>query len=937
MKKTLLNGNLFVSLLLSSLFIISSPFAGDFSVNQVSPTEISVTATFTPDDIEFSKTLDYDVVRLKGNGNYLTDPGKPWVPVREIKIALPQDMKATAITGINITIESLNGEFELLPSQKPQKLDIDRQAMEFIEPNLSIYTSIAAYPQNSVELIGQSDLAGQPMAIVRICPVQYFPVEKQLKIIRSISFSIEGSDDYICGDYLPSNISVKTRDYYDNHTRTLVVNPDDVKLTARAVGLDKAAADLPSGQYDHVIITSTSNAAYYQPLADWHTRKGVRDTVVTTTAIYADYSGTDNQTKIRNFIIDAHNTWGTMYILIGGEDGTVPFEYRTYDDESIPSDAYYGDFDDDWDYEVFVGRITAEGATQINLFVDKILHYETNPPLTDYALNVTMAGMDLTLASEEPYYTLTAAEDLKEYISNYYIPTRFNITKIYDSDASNHRTDFINAFNAGQNLINHADHSNNTVMGIGYLNHNQLIYNSDVDNLTNDNLLSVIFSLGCHANEMDYNDCISEHFVIYNDMQGAVAFTGNTRSGWFYVGDPYSLTSQLDIYWWRAILEQNLYRLGEALAWSKNNCPSNTGWRYVQWTLNLLGEPEMPVWTDIPQTFTVTHPTSTSVSTGSSFTVHVEDNGGSALLQAFVCLWKGDEVYETQYTSGVGDAEFIISLSSVGNMYVTVTHQNFIPYQGTVTVTDNADADGDGVLDFDDNCPAIYNPDQANADNDSFGDACDNCPTFDNPDQANSDGDELGDVCDNCPTVDNTDQANSDGDEFGDVCDNCPTVDNTDQANSDGDEYGDVCDNCPTVDNTDQANLDGDEYGNACDNCPELINPLQEDNDNDGLGNDCDNCPDDYNPGQEDVNNDDIGDACCCIGTVGNVNCSESEIPDILDITKLIDHLYINHEPLCCPHEADCDGSGHEEPDIADITSLISHLYIEFEPLLSCP
>jgi len=38
------------------------------------------------------------------------------------------------------------------------------------------------------------------------------------------------------------------------------------------------------------------------------------------------------------------------------------------------------------------------------------------------------------------------------------------------------------------------------------------------------------------------------------------------------------------------------------------------------------------------------------------------------------------------------------------------------------------DADGDGVPDAQDNCPAIANPDQADSDGDRPGDACDQCP-----------------------------------------------------------------------------------------------------------------------------------------------------------------------------------------------------------------
>jgi len=74
----------------------------------------------------------------------------------------------------------------------------------------------------------------------------------------------------------------------------------------------------------------------------------------------------------------------------------------------------------------------------------------------------------------------------------------------------------------------------------------------------------------------------------------------------------------------------------------------------------------------------------------------------------------------------------------------------------------------------------------------------------------------------------------------------------------------------------------------------------------------------------------------CCVGYTGNANCSEDEVPDISDITRLIDYLYISNDPLCCPEEADANGTGGE-PDISDITKLIDHLYISQLQLPDCP
>jgi len=87
---------------------------------------------------------------------------------------------------------------------------------------------------------------------------------------------------------------------------------------------------------------------------------------------------------------------------------------------------------------------------------------------------------------------------------------------------------------------------------------------------------------------------------------------------------------------------------------------------------------------------------------------------------------------------------------------------------------------------------------------------------------------------------------------------------------------------------------------------------------------------------QEDFNNDGIGNACCCIEITGNVNCSEQEIPDVADIARLIDFLYLSKTPLCCPLESDCNGGGGTI-DVSDITRLIDFLYMNHDPLAPCP
>lgn len=101
-----------------------------------------------------------------------------------------------------------------------------------------------------------------------------------------------------------------------------------------------------------------------------------------------------------------------------------------------------------------------------------------------------------------------------------------------------------------------------------------------------------------------------------------------------------------------------------------------------------------------------------------------------------------------------------------------------------------ADADGDGVADDVDNCPAVFNPirpldqgAQADADADDLGDACDLCPLEQGeacalPNLFDFDGDGIEDPDDNCRQVANVGQEDGDGDGTGDACDMCPAIPN---------------------------------------------------------------------------------------------------------------------------------------------------------------
>jgi hypothetical protein len=153
----------------------------------------------------------------------------------------------------------------------------------------------------------------------------------------------------------------------------------------------------------------------------------------------------------------------------------------------------------------------------------------------------------------------------------------------------------------------------------------------------------------------------------------------------------------LDKQWWVSLFYRNMYVLGQTLTDAKHHFDHSDDYeKYCEWEFNLLGEPETPIWTDNPDSFALTCPSTIPLGS-SSVSVHVEDATTHASVdQAYVCLWKTSEVYLTGSTNASGDVTFNPSPSTEGSMYVTVTKHNYLPYQIQISVTGYVAGDANG-------------------------------------------------------------------------------------------------------------------------------------------------------------------------------------------------------------------------------------------------
>ncbi len=135
------------------------------------------------------------------------------------------------------------------------------------------------------------------------------------------------------------------------------------------------------------------------------------------------------------------------------------------------------------------------------------------------------------------------------------------------------------------------------------------------------------------------------------------------------------------------------------------------------------------------------------------------------------------------------------------------------------------DADGDGVADMLDNCPADANTDQANQDGDAVGDACDQ----------DIDGDGTDNDLDNCPTLASSNQDDSDGDGEGNPCDSDDDNDGVEDiddafpldplynADSDSDGLPDAYETANGLNPQDATDANGDLDGDGRSNIDEFL------------------------------------------------------------------------------------------------------------------
>jgi hypothetical protein len=514
---------------------------------------------------------------------FLQEPGKVMIPYLPLRVLIPQGEK---FTGIEIEIDDSGRVIREVnfPVYSRQTSISGKIANDNPDPKEDLSLAVS-YPDLRYRVFGHQRKMGYDILIINLYPYQYDAGERSLSIADSYQVKIE--TEYDREFALEQNRRLLTQEAARNEIRRLVDNPETVEsyYKMRFNTGNEFSNSLPdeSEPFTMIVITDQIRAPFFSDYIDWKNNNGLSTSLFLLEDIYLHYPGIDNQEKIRNFIIDAYETYSLTdtpleYVLLGGDDSILPVRgfycfvsglWTDYEDYHIPSDVYYSNLDGDWDAngngiygevddgidwfaEIAVGRIPAVTEQDFHNFFDKNIHYTEN---ISYSNDIAvMIGQNLD--------SITWGGDYKNEIIPL-LPDKYKVTTFYEKDGTYNALAIREAINRGVGILNHLGHSNeNTVFGMTSTNVNQLSNNS----------FGLAYSQGCYTAAFDNSttqdsEAIGQRFV--NSSKGFFAFIGNTRYGWYWPGSTEGASQLFDITFFEGLFEQDIRNIGKTLNYSK--------------------------------------------------------------------------------------------------------------------------------------------------------------------------------------------------------------------------------------------------------------------------------------------------------------------------------------------------------------------------------
>lgn len=711
---------------------------------------------FSEDDFFFNRRDGYDLVDFK-NGEKIGEIGKPDLPLKLVHLLIPNDSEVESLIIIGKSYKIMDGEYLVSPAQPDEKTDGTIERV-WAPPDAGTYNSDSLYPGKLGEIVESGFLAGNRIVTLALYPLQYRPKSKKLFLYTDLDLDLElklRSSTQVSLSSIIKRRSYQASKIYAGVLNEMVDNKSDLSsysFQGPYYSLSKASEGGSEG-YPYIIITSSELKSAFLPLLEWKIKKGIKATIVSVDSILSTYTGRDDPEKIRNFLINAYQN-GTIWVLLGGDEDVVPVRYAYPTNTSSPPsmtdqqicDLYYSDVDGKWDKDndgiwgepgddspdiypdLFVGRVPCGDSVEAASFVEKLLLYEKNPG--NGSTNYLTSALWMCSDQMRDYSGGTGQHVLaSQYVGSSFFQDLSTLIESPSGSAENPISpdggNCIQTMNQGWGIIAVLAHGTPNCFVTKSNQTNQLPKswvltspgendgNGHLPSLSNQGKYGIMYSIACKQSaidvdkhpEMGSEPCVGELYPLSRN-NGGVAFLGNTRWGW--VGTSYKLLEKFLQY---LFADSTEHHLGIAEALSRCSYPS---YRDINYGHNLFGDPEMPVWTDVPQELTVTHPS--KVLPGLRTIDISVTSGGVGIPASTVCLSLNQRIIFLGTTNQNGLLSCEVNLDDLGEMSVVVTKPNYIPYEGTITISIATDVDDDEKqeniesFDLSQNYPNPFNP-----------------------------------------------------------------------------------------------------------------------------------------------------------------------------------------------------------------------------------
>lgn len=622
-------------------------------------------------------------------------PGEPALPLMLVNVLLPENSEIDKITFVSEE-DTIRTKVEVFPTQDILPIS-ELGNSKFHKAGLSYQAN--SYPQEIIQSASMQRMNGYNYVSMLVSPFRYYPKNRELVLNTQMTVKI---------DYRSSQ-QFEAR--YDNADfaeliKSIVINPQDLRPLP--------ASNLRNETIEYVVVTSAALASSFENLIEWKRAKGIWAEVVTLEHIYSTYSGTTSQLKIKNFLHDYYLNNGLVYVLLGGDNTIVPDQDTfasagSYSDSSIPADLFYATFDNAFDWnadgdavygetsddidlapELIISRLPIRTAQHVLDYSAKARAYEQNPPASDYAKKMLLAGDQLWRTwdgrSDADYRNERLWND---YVSPFWSGTKY---RLYDTN-----TDFGGAgyavspqnfsaqINSGYGFTFIASHGSPTSISMESGGSFTPATASALTNTT-----GVFSTIACNTNRFDYSSdpCVSEA-MIRNPIGGSVTYQGSSRYGWGinyttdYHGSSYRYADELfQNIFDPALSSVNKFSFGMAATKAKLAYTANAAYdgqyRWLQFTLNSMGDPELTFFTENPVDISAIVPE--TIETGVN-NFSVSSNAANASITII-----GTDLYIKGETDGAGSFSTSFEITDQTEVMLTITSPNYRYYTSLVSV-----------------------------------------------------------------------------------------------------------------------------------------------------------------------------------------------------------------------------------------------------------